>query len=318
MSNIPALILAYSRPDGVERLIRELANQGISRIYISIDGPATEDARTKQIQLRSQIQKLRKEFQGVDFKIRICRSNLGSGVGVFSGIDWFFENEELGMILEDDLIIGEKLTLYFEKLLADFASSEDIGMISGTKLFQAEEGYQWTTYPIVWGWATWRDRWLQIRDSILNDKFKANSKIMSIAERNYWKIGRARSLSLAIDAWDIPFAAEFHNRGLKCLILPENQITNVGLDAQATHEMNEGWPLGLPLGKLSFYANYNVAERLLAVYSQDNLMRACLYGIAPKHAMSNFLGRLRLSIRNSGWNTNAFREKLQAAYFDYE
>jgi hypothetical protein len=318
MSNIPALILAYIRPDGVERLIRALANQGIPRIYISIDGTTSAEDHKRQVQLRAQIQDLREEFQGVEFKIRICKSNLGSGAGVFSGVDWFFENEDSGIILEDDLIIGEKICLYFEKLLTEFALSEDVGMITGTKLFQSSDDYAWTTYPVVWGWATWRDRWLVLRDAVLRDNFKPDPKVMPVAERSYWKIGRRRSLSLAIDAWDIPFAAEFHNRRLKCLILPENQVTNIGLDKQATHEMNDGWPLGIPLGKLTFNPDQNVIDEISSVFSEDSLMRARLYKIAPRHVISNFLGKLRLSVRRKGRDTNAFRRKLEAARFDYE
>jgi hypothetical protein len=318
MPNIPALILGYIRPDGVERLIRELANQGIPRIYISIDGTSSAEAHNRQIQLRARIQELKEEFQSVEFKIRICKSNLGSGAGVFSGVDWFFEKEESGIILEDDLIIGEKISVYFEKLLTEFAHTKDIGMITGTKLFQTGDYYGWATYPVVWGWATWRDRWLVLRDAILKDDFKPDPKVMPVAERSYWKIGRRRSLSLAIDAWDIPFAAEFHNRKLKCLILPENQVTNIGRDREATHKMNDGWPLGLPLGNLTFKPDQNVAEGISTVFSEDSLMRNRLYKIAPRHVLSNFLGILRLGIRHSARDTTAFRRKLELARFDYE
>jgi len=318
MLNTPALILAYIRPEGVERLIRALANQGIPRIYISIDGTTNEEGQKRQLQLRKRIQDLREEFVWVEFKIRVCKTNLGSGAGVFSGVDWFFENEEFGIILEDDLIIGEKIGLYFEKLLVDFALEKEIGMISGTKLFQTNEGYGWSTYPVVWGWATWRNRWLELKEATLKDKFKPNPMLMSLAERNYWKIGRRRALSLAIDAWDIPFAAEFHNRGLKCLILPENQVTNVGMDEQATHKMNDGWPLGIPIGNLAFNPNQDVIHAVSSVGSEDHLMRTRLYRMSPKHALSNIFGVIRLRVRNNGKDVNAFKKKIDAAGFDYD
>jgi hypothetical protein len=318
MPNTPALILAYLRPEGVERLVRDLASQGVPRIYISVDGAKDDDGKIKQLQSREQIQKLKDEFSNIDFKVRVCDSNLGSGAGVFSGIDWFFENEESGIILEDDLIIGERIVQYFEKLLMDLSNQKDVGMITGSKLFNINENYCWTTYPIVWGWATWRNRWLELKEGMFNKDYKANRNLMVASERSYWKIGRRRSLSLAIDAWDIPFASEFHNRAMKCVILPENQVTNVGMDSQATHKMNDGWPLGIPLGSKTFEANQDVIELISHTIPEDSLMRSRLYVIRPHHILSYFFGILRLRLQNKGKDTNAFKKKIEAARFEYE
>ena len=318
MSNVPALILAYTRPDGVERLICELASQGIPRIYISIDGAIDADGISRQLLLRKRIRELREEFSSIKFKVRVCKSNLGSGAGVFSGIDWFFENEESGIILEDDLIIGKRIAEYFEKLLVELSNQKDVGMITGTKLFNNNESYCWTTYPIVWGWATWRDRWIELKQGTLSGEFKPNRSFITASERSYWKIGRRRSLSLAIDAWDIPFASEFHNRGLKCVILPENQVTNIGKDSQATHKMNDGWPLGIPLGGQNFDANENVIELISQAIPEDSLMRSRLYGIGQRHTLSYISGIFRLKLQNKGKDINAFKKKIEAARFEYE
>jgi hypothetical protein len=316
--NLPALILAYLRPEGVERLVRDLASQGVPRIYISIDGAKDDDGKIRQLQLRQQIRELKDEFLDIEFKVRVCGSNLGSGAGVFSGVDWFFENEDSGIILEDDLIIGKRIIQYFEKLLIDLSNQKDVGMITGSKLFNNNEDYCWTTYPIVWGWATWRNRWLELKEGMLSEEFKANRNLMVASERNYWKIGRRRSLSLAIDAWDIPFASEFHNREMKCVILPENQVTNVGMDSQATHKMNDGWPLGIPLGSKTFEANQDVIELISHTIPEDSLMRSRLYLIRPHHILSYFFGILRLRLQNKGKDINAFKKKIEAARFEYE
>ena len=98
------LIIAYARPEGVRRLILSCITAGVDRVFVSLDGPANEQADFA----REEILKVLHEFSMlVQINVRKLVSNQGVGLGVLGAIDWFFENVDAGVVLEDDLELSE-------------------------------------------------------------------------------------------------------------------------------------------------------------------------------------------------------------------
>ena len=98
-SNLPILILAYNRDDLFNETLRRLLRQGFKNIYISIDGAKTNEDKLKQKEMLRCIESLHVNRK----KVRIGEKNEGCRFGVISGITWFFKQEELGIINEDDI-----------------------------------------------------------------------------------------------------------------------------------------------------------------------------------------------------------------------
>ena len=57
--------------------------------------------------------------------------NLGCRKGVTAGIDWFFSNEEMGIILEDDCIPSLSFFQFCDQMLLEYQFNEKVFMISG-------------------------------------------------------------------------------------------------------------------------------------------------------------------------------------------
>jgi hypothetical protein len=76
---IACLIISYARKDNILQLIKEVSKAGIEKIYISIDGPRTQEIENIQLELKSELGKI----EGVhleEFRIRCfcnCKSRLG-------------------------------------------------------------------------------------------------------------------------------------------------------------------------------------------------------------------------------------------------
>ena len=66
-----ALVLAFNRADSTERLIRDLINFGVNKIYVSIDGPRN----TKDLDSQKRILDfLAKQNRDVDVCIKIKKN----------------------------------------------------------------------------------------------------------------------------------------------------------------------------------------------------------------------------------------------------
>ncbi|MFD1140186.1 hypothetical protein ACFQ4C_03665 [Larkinella insperata] len=90
--------------------------------------------------------------------------NVGCGLGVSGGITWFFENEPMGIILEDDCVPTPAFFAFCAEMLLRYQDDERVMHISGTRWneeYPIEQPYFFTAIGHIWGWATWRRAWQQ-------------------------------------------------------------------------------------------------------------------------------------------------------------
>jgi len=234
--NLAVLIIAYSRPAGVTSLLQSLNQSGVKNIYIAIDGPRNLKDKLEQEIIKKVIENYSEKYQN---KIKLLERdrNLGAAAGVLTAIDWFFDNEKMGVILEDDLQISNDFCWYAKKSLDKYVEDDDVWMISGTQHFPNlgdPKNTIWTNYPMVWGWAGWSKKWAVMRSVLINYK---NIRIQNLLDYNYlfWAIGANRALSGKVDAWDIPLAFEFQSQKKLSLLPPVNLVSNIGNDEFATN-----------------------------------------------------------------------------------
>lgn len=238
----PILLLAFNRPRYVQKVIECLREVRPNKLYVSIDGPRTgnsEDAE-KQIQIKEVL-------NTIDWNCRVTirhlKNNKGCKLGVSSAIDWFFEQEESGIILEDDCLPDPTFFPFCSELLERYKAHEQVMSIGGSNLIKGsvdKASYFFTSTPQCWGWATWRRSWkkydVQMKDWP-TDKSHAllDKKLHSSKAVRYWSKIFDRTHSDQIDTWDYQWVyAIFKNGGL-CINPNANMITNIGFDTDATH-----------------------------------------------------------------------------------
>jgi hypothetical protein len=270
----PALIIAYKRNQNVIELIETLIQAGVPRIYIAIDGQRDSEILSSQPSLSSLLEVFNSNG-AVQLSIWERKSNLGPAVSVVTAIEWFFTNEEFGMIFEDDLRITSESVRYFTEALSTFAQAKSIGIISGSNFWGdlgSQNSLPFATYPLTWGWATWRDRW-----NLLRKPFYENSKIdlrsLPVVERFFWKNGVENCMDRRFDAWDIPFAANFKSLRLRAVIPHQNFVTNVGFDAYAGNTFENVWPLNMPI------AGKNLTGEILAISDSKDITQRIIRDI---------------------------------------
>lgn len=287
LKKLPVLLIGYSRPEGIERLVTQLHSQGVRNFYVAIDG-AKENQLNQKTKFLSLFERFKVTFPDSFFKYWIRDCNLGCAISVITAIDWLFKYENVGLILEDDLEVSIDLVGYSVRAFEILEEDPSIDMFTGTKLNQ--EGYLSThkmslaSYPIIWGWGTTSVRWNKLRTIYFIDS-STFKNVDGYARRSFWKTGLVRSLNRRVDAWDIPLAfAMIASKG-KCLVPGSNLISNLGYDDQATHTLGKVWPLGLPI------ENYAEAPRDLefekqSLETQNYFMEKWIYRISAIRVLS--------------------------------
>src|SRR5262249_48098357 len=94
--------------------------------------------------------------------------NLGCKRRVSSGVDWVFAQVEEAILLEDDCVPHPTFFRYCQELLERYRPDARVGMIGGAN-FQGgrrrgDRSYFFSKYSLIWGWASWRDRWQKSYD----------------------------------------------------------------------------------------------------------------------------------------------------------
>ena len=281
-----ALIIGYSRPSGVLTLLNSLKSNHVERVYVSIDGPRNESDKINQ----DKILEILQDFKGsarIKVFVKVNKTNLGVAGGVLSAIDWFFSHEEEGLILEDDLVVGDDFYQFACFGLEKFSKDSSVWMISGTQLFpneSSEAPETWTNYPMIWGWAGWAKKWSVMRVALLQPKRIPVSKLMN-PRHLFWSIGANRALNGKVDTWDIPLAYEFWSLKKICILPPVNLISNIGDDDSSTHTTSDNSALRQKIQTLPKDFQYSGVGDLSEINSYNNKLESTIFRIRRRHVL---------------------------------
>lgn len=260
----PVLFLVFNRPDTTKQVFEAIRKAKPPRLYVAADGPRAnkpgEDEKVKAV--RNYV------INNVDWDCEVKTlfrdKNLGCKYAVSGTITWFFENEEMGIILEDDCLPSQSFFWFCEELLERYKDDERIGMISGDNfqkgIKRGEADYYFSVYNHIWGWASWANRWKNydvnlnhIKDSSFIDEIFENKQT-----KNYWKAIFNDMKQHKIDTWDYQWTFTLWNNKQLTILPNTNMIENIGFGADATHTTAE-----------SEFANLKAYELELKTHPKD-------------------------------------------------
>lgn len=247
----PILFIIFNRLDTSLRVFEEIRKQKPKKLYIAADGPRKNNSndienckKTREI--------INKIDWSCDLKTLFRDENLGCGRAVSGAINWFFENEEMGIILEDDCLPHEDFFGYCEQLLVKYKDKDSIKLITGDNFqkgnTRGDASYYFSAYSHIWGWASWSRVWRDYDFSMSN----INKNDFVIAMKRYGFSAKEREIWLdkyellkknRIDTWDYQFSFSiWKNRGLN-IIPNSNLISNIGFGESSTHTKDKKNPL---------------------------------------------------------------------------
>ena len=241
----PVLFLVFNRLDTTRQVLNEIRKARPPRLYVSADGPRLNKAGEAE-----NVRQVRELIQScVDWDCEVNtlfrEQNLGCRGAVGSAITWFFEQEEEGIILEDDCLPDPTFFRFCQELLHKYRSDSRMMMISGNN-FQfgrkrTEYSYYFSRHTHIWGWATWRrawnlfdknmTNWPELRDGQwLADIFRGDEYAVPSWEKIFQSVYAG-----GIDSWAYIWTmSSWAQNGLS--ITPNhNLVSNIGFGPAATH-----------------------------------------------------------------------------------
>lgn len=254
----PVLLLIYNRPNYTKEVFAAIRNAKPSKIYISADGANAN--RKDDVILCNEARSI---VSQVDWDCEVKRlyrgNNLGCKLGISGGIEWFFEHEEEGIILEDDCLPNKSFFNFCELLLEKYREENNVMMIAGSNpaiSVKVGNDYFFSRFYTIWGWATWKrawqkfdinlSEWQNLRNSnFLDSIYTDNTENRHFTEKIFDETYKNKQSSY----WAVQWAYScMINNGVA--ILPKhNMIKNIGF--KGTHEMNNN-QLSLTTNEIDF------------------------------------------------------------------
>lgn len=247
MYNTPILFLIFSRPDTTEKVFERIREIKPAKLYVAADAPreGRSDEAKRCAETRAVIDQI---DWPCELKTLYREKNLGCKSAVSSAISWFFEQEEYGIILEDDCLPDLSFFSFCEELLIKYKDDERIGHIGGDcffpELVTQNQSYDFCSFAHIWGWASWRRVWknydvnFSYWTTYKNNKNKRNSLFKSLREKIYFSssITDAIEGKNGINTWDTQYFFMLRSQHQLSIYPSVNLVTNVGIgDANGTH-----------------------------------------------------------------------------------
>ena len=239
----PVLFITFRRPDTTKRVFERIRQAQPKRLYIAQNFPGSDN--TEEIKKWNDVRAI---IENIDWDCNVQRlyreHYLNAKTSISTAINWFFENEEEGIILEDDCLPHPTFFRFCEELLEKYRDDKRIAMISGDN-FQfgrkrTEYSYYFSRYTHIWGWASWRRAWVnndvdmklwpEIRDGGWLHDLLGDKKTV-----RYWRKIFENVYQGKIDTWDYQWMLScWIQNGLT--ILPNiNLVSNIGFGPDAVN-----------------------------------------------------------------------------------
>ena len=257
----PVAFIIFNRPDTTEKVFNEIAKARPPKLLVVGDGP-----RSNRDDDAARVTASRAIIDRVDWPCEVLvnysETNMGCKIRVSSGLDWVFEQVSEAIILEDDCLPDPSFFRFCEELLDYYRHDQRVGMISGDN-FQFgrkynQDSYYFSRYIHIWGWATWRDRWIETYDVNMTEwpHIRDQRRLVDIfgdhIEAAFWSSLFEKVYAGKIDTWDYQWAFANWIRNRVGILPAVNLISNIGFGIAATHTVRTSHLANLTAHSIQF------------------------------------------------------------------
>ncbi|HLP95718.1 MAG TPA: hypothetical protein VK168_16860 [Saprospiraceae bacterium] len=258
----PVLLLLFNRPAHTQVVLDRLRAIQPSRVFVHCDGP-----RTNKDGEAAQVAAVREAVAGIDWPCEMHTlyrdENAGLREGVYGALNWFFQEVEAGIVIEDDCVPDPSFFAFCASLLERYAQEEQVMHIGGSNLgahlTQAmDESYFFSKFTFVWGWASWRRAWKKMSLNLdYFDTFVAQNGIQDLSPnimvQAYFleklRATKARENNSWAYAWSYSI---LQNNGLS-IVPRQNLVQNTGIGTEdATHTVTNDPKAKLKASAINF------------------------------------------------------------------
>jgi hypothetical protein len=259
----PLLFMVFARPETTALVFERIRRAEPSRLYVAADGPRP-DRKTDEERCRA----VREIALAVDWPCEVFTklrpTNAGCRTNTIEALNWFFEHEPEGIILEDDCLPEPTFFRFCDEMLDYYREDPRVMAISGSSFAPSlpvdGASYCFSGLPYIWGWATWRRAWEKYDGTFSDwpDRRSTNWLSQTVggdrAATSYWTNIYDLNRKGIIDTWDYAWAYTLRKAKGLCAVPAKALTLNIGFSKDATHtqRVDPAWvpptaPMEFPL-----------------------------------------------------------------------
>ncbi len=243
----PVLLLTFKRLKETKCSFEQVRKARPRKLYIAGDGPRKDRPGEAEKVQETREYILNNVDWDCEVQTLLREENLGCRRSNSSAVEWLFQNEETGIIIEDDVVVSQDFFRYAQELLTKYKDTEQIMCITADNFQNGNrynnDSYYFSQIPHCWGWASWRSSWQKYREveqhiPELVDNIR-KGRIPQFTHNkaaNYmWSHNLLQTYSNNVDSWAYIWTlANLYFQGLTCT--PSvNLAKHIGYGEDSTH-----------------------------------------------------------------------------------
>jgi len=292
---LPILIIGYRRAEELTRVFSYVRKVLPGRLFIAMDGPRNIEEQVLTEAARSVA--IREVDWPCQVQFYFAQDNIGCKGFVLEALSWFFDNVEVGIVLEDDILMHHQFPAFASQMLLH----HNVGIVSACTY----EKYLVTgprppaflsKIPSIWGWACTNTVW----NTFLISQHERPRQLGKMFIKLAMEIGLWQSLLFSLclrlvdrgllNTWDYEFAYFLITHKILCAFPSKSMACNIGFSPLATHSSALG-PLTPPLSsdKLELGNIYSFAPAVDQAYMSNQALNTPFYPIYRLHVISGLV-----------------------------
>ena len=292
MVEVPVLYITFCRPEYARQSFDAIKRAQPRKLYF-YSNKARED-RPDEVKRNEEVRAFVKEIDwNCDLHTFFREEYVDVFTSLWGALDWFFDNVNEGIIIEEDVVTCPAFYEYMTTLIEKFRDNKNIWIISGNnalpKCSQKNLSYFPTRFADIYGWATWADRWHSLdREMIKWPSFKHSKEyhdyygdfFQRCLQKQYYD--EVYHNKLGYHPWDIVMNYTMALEKAYCLMPFTNLSADIGV-AGANHK--EGAEIERPLSNImidSEHFPFEIGEPQNIVptsFDRDFYLKNRVYGL---------------------------------------
>ena len=236
--DIGIAIMAYNRPKHLSKVLDELKNNHVDKFSVYMDGADDRLIRMKQDEIVGLIQRI--DWAEINFVRRPI--NMGLRRSIVSAVNDELSKHEAIILLEDDCPPKAGFFDYMIGALKHYRNHKKVRSVCGYQFPHLSDTGErligrCISRFIPWGWATWRDRWVDydtdLRHLITQAHETGTFASLPSDVRHY--LDSKLALDDGNDIWSINWVLTHYISRTFCLFPSRTLVENIGFDGTGVH-----------------------------------------------------------------------------------
>ena len=241
MVETPVLFVTFVRPDYARQTWEGIkATKPKTLYFYSNKGRAEKEGEVERNnEIRSYINEIDWDCDLHIFFREECVNVYDSLRGA---IDWLFDNEERGIILEEDCVPTKAFFSFVDQMIEKFKEDKRVWCISGDNIIKQNPSgydYMFSHLHAMYGWASWRDRWrmvnwdhLYIKETIDEHIYYRLLKTKEQAKAKEKALSNMEDMLYRTKCWDYIFGLCMDQYHALTVQPKEHLVKNIGVTGQ--------------------------------------------------------------------------------------